>query len=372
MNKPFAVLTRQIGTLSETFIRRHIEDILPGKTVVMTSDVSDSDLANWSVNSPILKVYDLSTRRGGLKQVVRTSIAKFPVQNFLKKHKVQVILGEFLDYSCNFCQIASELGIPFFAHAHGKDVSAKLRDPYWQKKYLRYKQATGIITMNQVSRARLIDLGLEPDKVHIIPYGVDVPDEPLIRTENEVIHCLAVGRMVPKKAPILLLEAFRQAAQVYPNLRLDYIGTGEMLPAVQQFIQEMDLADKVTLHGGQPSEIVQQYMKKADIFLQHSIVDPDSGDEEGLPVSILEAMACALPVVSTIHAGIPEAVLDQKSGFLVSEGDCLDMGQKIVLLAKDAELRSKMGFVGWQRAKDLFTWEGERNSLLQVMGLNTY
>ena len=60
-------------------------------------------------------------------------------------------------------------------------------------------------------------------------------------------------------------------------------------------------------------------MKKAHIFLQHSVTCPITGDEEGVPVAILEAMASGLPVVSTFHAGIPEAVVDGKTGFLVSE-----------------------------------------------------
>ncbi|WP_414584600.1 glycosyltransferase family 4 protein [Scytonema sp. PCC 10023] len=369
---PFAVIARQIGARSETFIRRHMEDILPSKTVVVTSYVSEPFGGHWSVDCPILQVREPLQHNRGLKDVIRTSATQFAVQSFLKKHKVQVILGEFLHYSCSFFKLSQQLRIPFFAHAHGKDVSELLRDPYWQREYLHYKQAAGVITVSQASRARLLELGLEPDKVHVIPCGVDVPDEPFKRSENEIIRCLAVGRMVPKKAPILLLEAFRRAVQECPNLRLDYIGTGEMLPAVRQFIQGLDLVDKVTLHGGLPSEVVQQYMRKADIFLQHSIIDPDSGDEEGLPVSILESMACALPVVSTKHAGIPEAVSDQKTGFLVSEGDCFNMAQKIVLLGQDADLRSKMGFASWQRAKELFTWERERNSLLQVMGLTTH
>ena len=370
MNMPLAIAAPQIGARSETFIRRHMEDILPGKTVVVTHNVSGSYAGHWSVDCPVL-VCNPSQLRGGRKEAVRLSVAKFAVQRFLKKHKVQVILGEYLNYSFSFFQIALKLGIPYFAHAHGKDISELLRDPYWQREYLHYKQAAGVITMSQASRARLLELGLEADKVHVIPYGVDVPDEPLKRSENEIIRCLAVGRMVPKKAPILLLEAFRQAVQVCPNLRLDYIGTGDLLPAVRQFIQAFNLADKVTLHGGQPSEVVQQFMRETDIFLQHSMTDPDTGDEEGLPVSILEAMACALPVVSTKHAGIPEAVLDQKTGFLVNEGDCLNMSQKILLLAQDVDLRSKMGFAGWQRAKELFTWERERNSLLKVMRLTT-
>ncbi|MBD2166676.1 glycosyltransferase family 4 protein [Calothrix membranacea FACHB-236] len=372
MNKSLAIAAPHIGTRSETFIKRHMEDLYPGKTVVIANNDAKPYAGYWSVDCPKLVVGDLYNYNPhiSIKKLVRTSAAKCAVQHFLKKHKVKVILGEYLNYSFGFFQVAQKLGIPYFAHAHGKDVSEMLSDPSWQKEYLHYKQAAGIITINQVSRAKLIDLGLDPEKVHVIPCGVDVPDEPLIRSKNEIIRCLAVGRMVPKKAPILLLEAFRQAVQVYPNLHLDYIGTGEMLPAVRQFIQGLNLAEKVTLHGGQPNEFVQQYIKQADIFLQHSIVDPDTGDEEGLPVSILEAMACGLPVVATSHAGIPEAVVDQKSGFLVSEGDCLDMAQKIVLLAQDANLRSKMGFAGWQRAKELFTWEREKNSLLKVMKLS--
>jgi glycosyltransferase involved in cell wall biosynthesis len=109
-------------------------------------------------------------------------------------------------------------------------------------------------------------------------------------------------------------------------------------------------------------------MRQADIFLQHSMVDPD-GAEEGLPVAILEAMANALPVVSTRHAGIPEAVLEEETGFLVDEGDSLRMSEQILLLAKDSNLRREMGTKGWQRAKDLFTWELQKKRLLQLMRL---
>ncbi len=368
---PFGIIAPQIGARSETFIRRHIECILPGKTVVVAGDISSSYTGHWKVDCPVL-ARNPSQGDEKLKERIRASEAKFAVKRFLKKHKVQVIMGEFLNYSFSSFQIAQQLGIPFFGHAHGIDISQALRDSHWQKQYMNYKKAAGIITMSQISRTRLLELGLEPDKIHVIPYGVDVPDSPWKKSENEIIRCLAVGRMVSKKAPIIMLEAFRQAVQECPNLRLDYIGTGELLSAVRQFIQAFNLTDKVTLHGGKPSEVVQQFMKEADIFLQHSMTDPETGNEEGLPVSILEAMASALPVVSTKHAGIPEAVLDGKTGFLVNEGDCLNMGHKILLLAQNADLRSKMGFTAWQRAKELFTWERERDSLLRVMGLTKY
>src|SRR5262249_46852250 len=110
-------------------------------------------------------------------------------------------------------------------------------------------------------------------------------------------------------------------------------------------------------------------MKKTHIFLQHSVVCPVTGDEEGVPVAILEAMASGLPVVSTLHAGIPEAVLDGETGFLVPEGDTQAMSKRILELAKDQRLREELGQLGWKRAGKYFSWTNERDRLLNILGL---
>src|SRR5690606_2027114 len=96
---------------------------------------------------------------------------------------------------------------------------------------------------------------------------------------------------------------------------------------------------------------------------------PGTGDEEGLPVAILEAMASGLPVVSTRHAGIPEAVIEGTTGYLVDEGDTAGMAAHVVRLARDAELRRRMGHAGWQRALQSFSWPRERARLLELLGL---
>jgi glycosyltransferase involved in cell wall biosynthesis len=176
--------------------------------------------------------------------------------------------------------------------------------------------------------------------------------------------------MVAKKAPILTLDAFRRAAKHCPELRLDYIGAGALLPAARQFIHAFALQDKVFLHGSQTNDVVREFMRHADIFIQHSMVDSDSGDEEGLPVAILEGMADALPVISTLHAGIPEAVIDGTTGYLVSEGDSDAMAQWINFLARQPDRRKEMGRAGWERARELFSWERERTALLHILGLS--
>lgn len=382
MPYPLAIAAPQIGALSETFIRRHMEDLLPGKTLVVARESKGSYLGNWDVTAPSVVINRLHRKifsypNFGLRQAAQYYTPfepdldiKLAIQRVFQKHKIQVIMGEYLNYSFDFFAAARKLDIPYYAHGHGVDISACLKQPEWANKYMKYKDAAGIITMSEFSRQRLVEFGLDSDKIHVIPYGVNVPDAFLSRPNKARVCCLAVGRLVPKKAPITLLKAFKQAQSKYPSIHLDYIGDGLLFGQVKRFIKDHNLESFVTLQGSQPSARVRQFMDKADIFIQHSVIDPQTGDEEGLPVAILEAMAAGLPVVSTWHAGIPEAVLHQISGFLVSEGDHPAMGTCITHLAADTELRIRMGRAGWQHAQNRFTWQRERQDLLKTMGLS--
>jgi glycosyltransferase involved in cell wall biosynthesis len=244
----------------------------------------------------------------------------------------------------------------------------RLREAKWRTEYLRYNQSNPIITMSRTSYQRLSDLGINKSNIHVVPYGVEMPDKPKERIPSELVRCLAVGRMVAKKAPILTLDAFRRASEATSNLHLDYIGAGELLPAAQQFVRAFDLGTRVTFHGGKPNQTIQKLMNEVAIFVQHSMTDPETGDEEGLPVAILEAMAAALPVVSTQHAGIPEAVVDGFTGYFVDEGDSAAMAERLIALVRNDELRRQMGIAGWQRARERFTWRQERAALRRIMG----
>jgi len=375
MGHPLGVISLNLGAASETFVRRHVQDLVPGGTVVI-ADAPPKGGGYWQAGGPVF--YLEAVRNPRLRQQVVRAIARRLgwrlkdeaqlCQRFLKNHQVKVILGEYLDQSLPWLSVAQDLGIRFFGHAHGYDISLRLREERWRKDYRRYGEVGGIITISQVSRERLIGLGIDPSKVQVVPYGVEVPEQPPNRQGGEMVRCVAVGRMVAKKAPIFLLDAFRRAAERVPALRLDYVGGGPLFPAAVQYVQAFRLTDRVTLHGAQPNEVVRRLMRDADVFLQHSILDPDTGDEEGLPVAVLEAMAFALPVISTRHAGIPEAVQEGETGLLVDEGDCEGMADRLVGLAGDPERRARMGVAGWERAH-AFSWAKERASLLKILGL---
>lgn len=388
MEKCLAIIAPKIGCRSETFIRRHMQEIMPGKTVVVTA-VNSTEDDDWSVDCPVLvsnwlhkggyrersfklasQAVQVVTQNFGWKPAERNWLSmKKVAKEFLKQNEVEVIMGEYLDLSFPWIEVAEELNIRFFGHAHGYDISCKLQNAKWRRRYLRYNELGGVITISEASRKKLLELGLNPNKLHVVPCGVDVPTNPFVRHPKSTIQCLSVGRMVAKKAPLKTLESFRRATATCPELRLDYVGDGELLSRAKQYVSLHNLDSKVTFHGSQPNKVVHQLMRKADIFVQHSVTDPITQNEEGLPVAILESMAHGLPVVSTRHAGIPEAVIEGKTGYLVDEGDSSRMADSINVLASDFHRRQSMGEAGRKRAKCLYSIEREREELIRILGL---
>ncbi len=372
------IFSPKVGVKSETFIKRHIEMLGPGKTAVITHEIIKTGVWGVPEGLPLYKTKtsDSLLARGcrylGRRLTLDSTeyIDSSGIKNFLKDCAPAVIMGQYLNHSWPLIKIANEIGMKFYAHAHGYDLSHLFRMPVWRRRYADYRNASGVIVVNKVMKERMASVGVPYENIHIIPCGVDIPSAPVMHERGRSVHCLAVGRMVAKKAPLMLMEAFRLATKKTPDISLDYVGDGELFADVQRFVEFHDLGDRVNLHGEKEHREVLKLMEKSDIFLQHSVVDPITGDEEGLPVAILEAMSHALPVVSTRHAGIPEAVADGQTGFLVNEGDVEGMACCVLKLAKRADLCAEMGRNGWTVVQDKFSSEQEKSQLLRVMGLN--
>ncbi|MBI5154288.1 glycosyltransferase family 4 protein [Candidatus Poribacteria bacterium] len=368
---PLAVIIPRVGGLSETFLRRHAMDLLPGRTVVYSGGVWEP--CRWKPENLALfgelPAPWLRRKMSGIG--VGPHWQERALAEDLRRRGVQAVIGEYLDYSHRWLGACAQAGVRYFPHAHGYDVSVNLRDAEWRRKYLDLSSATGVVTMSEHSKGLLVELGLEANRIHVVPYGVDVPGSPCTPARAGRLRCIAVGRMVPKKSPLDLLRSFRKAHEALGgDLELDIVGDGPLLDDAKSFVREAGLVANVRLHGGQPSPFVQNLLRSANVFLQHSRVDPGSGDTEGLPVAIIEAMALGLPVVSTRHAGIPEEVAEGESGFLVDEGDWAGMAEAIVRLGEDESLRRRIGLAAHARALERFSWRRERDTLLEVLGLN--
>jgi glycosyltransferase involved in cell wall biosynthesis len=163
--------------------------------------------------------------------------------------------------------------------------------------------------------------------------------------EEKGIVLLHVGRFAPQKNHLLLVEAFALAVKEYPAMKLWLVGDGPLKPAVEKIIVEIGLERKVLFLGIRDD--VPRLLAASDLFVL-------SSDYEGVPLSVLEAMAAGKPVVATTVGGVPELVEDGVTGFLVPPRDPKVLAQGILRLAKDADLRQRMGKAAQERALERF------------------
>jgi glycosyltransferase involved in cell wall biosynthesis len=223
----------------------------------------------------------------------------------------------------------------------------------WEETYrTELPRLAEVVVVSTHMKERILEYGVSPARVHVVPCGAATLDESVARDLEETysnrsrngdgFKLVAVGRLVAKKGPMFLLEAFRQIRASGVPAELYIIGDGPFREAMSQWIASNHFGESVRLVGALPNPEVRRHLREADLFLQHSITAED-GDEEGLPVAILEAMAEGVPVVSTLHAGIPEAVCHGETGFLVRPGDCRAMADKACDLLRDGKLRHRMG-----------------------------
>jgi colanic acid/amylovoran biosynthesis glycosyltransferase len=366
-----AIFTPQLGTASETFIRRHVEDLLPGRTVVVARNSTTPFGGYWRPQCPVLFL-DRWALRLPVRLAVRMGVSQArlrdsTIRRFLQQHGATVIMGEYLDQFVDFISLLKRMRLPYIVQAHGIDVSAALRRPGLDEQYRSYGSATAVLTRCEFHRKRLIDLGLRADRVRVNPGGVDIPEQIPAHPSDACKRFLAIGRFVPKKGPIYLLEAFRLAASRDATITLDYIGGGELFAAAQQLVNACRLNDRVRLHGPAGDDVKSRLTQECGVFVQHSVTDPETGDEEGLPATIQEAMALGMTVISTRHAGIPEAIEHGVSGLLVEERDVEAMAEAMGRIANDAALCAGLGASAHGKAKELYSWPAERARLLAAL-----
>ena len=227
------------------------------------------------------------------------------------------------------------------AHADGSyevEESERIARVLATRYGLSAADAAALRAEGEVALAGALDL----EKIFLNSYGVDLNFFKGADPVSAPPTFLAVGRFVEKKAPYLTLVAFKEGVEKYPKARLTFVGDGPLMDVCKNLSKALGLSNSVNYLGVcSPLEVVEQ-KRQVRGFVQHSIQDW-SGDSEGTPVAVLEAGAAGLPVVSTNHCGIKEAVLDKKTGYLVEEGDVKGMAGRMIELIKYPHLAGRLG-----------------------------
>lgn len=262
----------------------------------------------------------------------------------IQKKKINLILAQYGPMGVNFLDIANNARVPLITHFHGFDAYhyptlAQYKDAY--KKL--FEESAGLIAVSKDMQQQLISLGANEKKVFLNPYGVDVDFFKSTDPISSGKEILFVGRLTPKKAPDLTIKAFALILEKHPDAVLNIIAPFEQLyEDVKKLITELHLENKVFLLGRKNQNEILEYLKRSRLFVQHSLRS-ENGDAEGTPNTILEASSSGLPIVSTYHAGIKEAVIHGETGFLTHEGDYKKMAEYMDILLNDAHLAQKMG-----------------------------
>ena len=156
-----------------------------------------------------------------------------------------------------------------------------------------------------------------------------------------------------------MIAAFLNLHQLHPDLHLVLVGPGPDFLNIKKIIETHKLNNRIHLIGNQPNDQIPDWLSAADIFALPS-------HNEGLPIVILEAMACGLPVIGTRVGGIPEEIENEKNGILIDKGDSAALSRAIQYLIYDKENAKKMGSIGREIVKEKFSWQQNVEKVVKI------
>ncbi|MFZ5806165.1 MAG: glycosyltransferase family 4 protein [Verrucomicrobiota bacterium] len=277
----------------------------------------------------------------------------------LKRLNVQICHGAWATLPATAAAVSARiLGIPFSMGAHAYDIYRDGGDAFLKEKL---SAAAFTHTTTQANVKYLSTLAPEA-KIILARRGLETFFEISSRViSNQPARLLAVGRLIPKKGYALLLDACKILKEKKFFFHLKIIGEGAERGTLEKKIQSLNLSNEVELAGALSHEQVVAAYQKTDFFLHAGIIDP-SGDRDGLPNVIAEAMAHGVPVVSSLGEGAQEAVIHENTGLLADIRNSQQFADAIVRLHQDSALQKRVTQNAYSWVKENFSVE--KNTLL--------
>jgi len=368
-----AIFRHTLLPLSETFISEQIRHLRGVDVVVLGIRFENRD----RFELPAGHVINPDGGPAGLLREILyiTSGRSAALDRAIAQEKVDLLHAHFGVEGLYALPFALRHGLPLITTFWGFDATTGRRQllssgkPAW----IRYallgerlrRRGTLFIAVSEYLRNRLIESGFPPDRTIVHYNGVDLTAFAPAQHRSGNPTLLSVGRLVEKKGFEYLIRAFALVAAEMPEVRLGIAGEGPLRRRLEQLTSERGLSASVTFHGSLPHREVAALMQSASVVCQPSVTAAD-GDSEGLPTVVLEAAATARPLVGTRHSGIPEIVVDGKTGFLVEERDVGALADRLLSLLANADLRRSMGEAGRRRIEEKFDARKQAERLEEI------
>ncbi len=262
------------------------------------------------------------------------------------------------------------LTMPFTTTFHGYDITSYLKTHGEEIYNLLFRNADQLIFVSDFFRQKAIELGASEKNLCVIHTSINCEDfsfYPRQLPQEGSVRFICVGRLTEKKGQVYLLEAFAKICSKLPtkNIHLDLVGGGPLEETIRQKAKELNVEEYVTIHGSVQHEVVKELLAKAHVFILHSIV-ADDGDMEGIPCSLMEAMAQGLPVISTYHSGIPELIDHNVSGLLGEERDVDVLEALMMKFINEPQIWADMTKAAREKVEDEFERKKETQRLIET------
>lgn len=305
-----------------------------------------------------------STRPAGLKGLLYQLFyfAEAAVlADHLKQRNVRHLHNHIATATCTVAMLTSKIsGIPFSFTIHGPDI-------FFEPKHWRIDskiaEARFVACISDFCRSQCMIFSKQKhwDKLNIIHCGVD-PQKYLAEStrDGSAPHLVFVGRLAGVKGVPILLSALSQLLHEIPGLRVTLIGDGPERPDLEACAKEAGLGNVVDFAGYKSQAEVAETLSHADALVLPSFA-------EGVPVTLMEAMASGLPVLATRVGGISELVEDGVSGFLVPPGNADALALRLRELLTNPDLRARMGKAGRAKVSVEFNQQIEAARLARLI-----
>lgn len=234
---------------------------------------------------------------------------------------------------------------PTLVSFHGMDIMLRDNQPGYNEQLKELLRVLPMVLARSESLAeRLIALGCDHGKIRINRTSIPMEGFPAKNRTSPASGAwklIQASRFIEKKGLEVTLEAFATLHRKYPQAELILAGEGPLEARLREKAASLGIAKAVHFPGFCQQADLARLFQEADIFI-HPSQTPPNGDQEGVPNAMLEAMATGLPVVATLHGGIPEAVTSEEDGLLVPERDAVALGNALLRVAEDTALYERL------------------------------
>ena len=282
------------------------------------------------------------------------------VLQMLRCENVSVIHAHWLipqGFTATLAGLLTGKSVPIVCTSHGGDLLSLNAWPLNGIKRWVIKHCSCLTVVSAAMTGRALALGANPAQLQTVSMGVDSQDVFTAQTDAvRLIHeILFVGRLVDKKGLCYLLDALPPVLQCWPDVRLTIVGDGPNADALKQQAQTLGIAHAVCFVGALENSALVAYYQRATLLVAPSIIT-DQGDQEGLPVVLLEALACACPVLTTDLPAMQGLLTHQQTAWIVPQKSASAIASALTTLLGDEALRRRLAKNAQEHVRKHYDW----------------